>query len=157
MAWWQVALWALAGGFVVEGLEFTALQRRHRKWPWQVDAEAAETTGSTAAGPLGYFLAELVRLAAGGILGAALAGQVTGPLPAVAIGAAAPIIAGHLAAYVPLPPRPAQDGPAISTIPSATAQASSDNNGALSTRSAQRQRRPASSPEPLPERGGTTT
>lgn len=102
MAWWQAALWALAGGFVIEGLEFSALWQRHRRWPWQVDAESTAGEGK-AAGPWGYFLAELARLAAGGVLGAALAGQVTGPLPALAIGAAAPVIAGRLVAYVPLP------------------------------------------------------
>lgn len=123
MVWWQAALWALAGGFVVEGLEFAALQRRHHKWPWQVDAEAlasnpppGDTADNTAAaGPLGYFIAELIRLAAGGLLGAAMAGQITAPLPALAIGAAAPIVAGNLGAYIPLltgAPQPAPDTPA---------------------------------------------
>ncbi|MBP2321537.1 hypothetical protein JOF56_001922 [Kibdelosporangium banguiense] len=151
MVWWQAALWALAGGFVVEGLEFAALQRRHRKWPWQVDTEATEATG---AGPLGYFLAELVRLAVGGVLGAALAGQVTGPLPALAIGAAAPIIAGHLTAYLPLPPTPHQVGPADTTSPPA-AQTIPENVPPPAT-PAQPQPRPAPAPEPMHERGGTT-
>lgn len=141
MAWWQAALWALAGGFVVEGLEFVALLRRHRKWPWQVDAEA---TGSTAAGPLGYFIAEIVRLAAGGILGAALAAQVTGPLPAVAIGAAAPVIAGHLTAYVPLPPPP----------PDAEVQpARTSDSGPAVPKPAQQRRRPT--PRSASEQRGT--
>jgi hypothetical protein len=130
MVWWQAALWALAGGFVVEGLEFAALQRRHRKWPWQVDADAAEAAGGAAAGPLGYFVAEVMRLAAGGVLGAALTAQITGPLPAVAIGAAAPVIAGHLAAYVPLSPMPSQADAVAGGTPSPAALGGLDNRSA---------------------------
>ncbi|TCO47312.1 hypothetical protein EV192_11752 [Actinocrispum wychmicini] len=126
MVWWQACLWALAGGFVAEGLEFAALQRRYRKWPWEVDAEATAPTGGTAAGPLGYFIAELIRLAVGGILGAALAGQVTAPLPALAIGATAPVVAGHLAAYLPLPSAPAPDTPPSNTAPSTNARTMSN-------------------------------
>ncbi len=102
MIWWEAALWALAGGFVAEGLEFAALQRRHRKWPWQVDAEASTDESDVGSGVLGSFVGEALRLAAGCILGAALAGQVTGPLPALAIGATAPVVAGNLLTFVPL-------------------------------------------------------
>ncbi|WP_125783509.1 hypothetical protein [Amycolatopsis sp. WAC 01375] len=155
MMWWQAALWALAGGFVVEGLEFAALQRRYRKWPWQVDADAAEGAGGTAAGPLGYFVAELVRLAAGGILGAALSAQVTGPLPAVAIGAAAPVIAGHLAAYVPLPPIPSQDGQVAGAAPPPVAHDGLDHNSAAA-KPTQERRHPSPDSESLPESRGMT-
>ncbi|WP_143267176.1 hypothetical protein [Amycolatopsis thailandensis] len=106
MLWWQAALWALAGGFVVEGLEFAAVLRRHRLWPWQVDPRPETDIGTTAAGPLGYFIGEVVRLAVGGVLGAALSGQITDSLPALAIGAAAPAVAGNLFAFVPLPHQP---------------------------------------------------
>jgi hypothetical protein len=153
MVWWQAALWALAGGFVVEGLEFAALQRRHRKWPWQVDAEATAVTDGTAAGPLGYFVGEVLRLAAGGVLGAALAGQVTGPLPALAIGAAAPVIAGHLAAYVPLPTVASEASPPGTMDPSSLDQVGQGNNGSLP---AHQRSLPVPMPEPLPEREGTT-
>lgn len=152
MVWWQGALWALAGGFVVEGLEFAAVQRRYGKWPWQVDAAATGDGG--AAGPLGYFLAELIRLAAGGVLGAALAGQVTAPLPALAIGAAAPVIAGHLATYVPLPPAAPSLDPAQNTSASADRPALSDN--LPSVEPVPRQHPPASHLEPLPKREGTS-
>jgi hypothetical protein len=153
MVWWQAALWALAGGFVVEGLEFAALLRRHRKWPWQVDAEAAAAVDGAAAGPLGYFLAELVRLAAGGVLGAALAGQITAPLPALAIGAAAPIIAGHLTAFVPLPPTAPQSSLVGDANASATAQTSSETG---SSPAMPRQPRADPTAELQPERRGTT-
>jgi hypothetical protein len=157
MEWWQAALWALAGGVVVEGLEFAALQRRHRKWPWEVDAEASAGADSTAAGPLGYFLGELLRLGAGGILGAALAGQVTGPLAALAIGAAAPAIAEKLVAYVPLPPTPSEASPAPAAVPQPPAQPSLGNNGSVPTGQEQLNVSGHSvSPEPLPEREGTT-
>lgn len=155
MVWWQAALWALAGGFVVEGLEFAALQRRHRKWPWQVDADAAEATGGTAAGPLGYFVAEMVRLAAGGVLGAALAAQITGPLPALAIGAAAPVIASHLAAYVPLPSLPSQAEADAGIAPSHATHTSLDHSSAA-TKPAQQRRHPTPSSGSAPERRGTT-
>lgn len=113
MVWWHAGLWALAGGFVVEGLEFAALQRRHRRWPWQVDAETNPAENTMGAGPAGYFIAELVRLIAGGVLGAAMASQITAPLPALALGAAAPIVAGNLAAYIPLPAPPATNIPPL--------------------------------------------
>jgi hypothetical protein len=150
MAWWQAALWALAGGFVMEGLEFSALWRRHRRWPWQIDADAADTAGGGAAGPLGYFLAELARLAAGGILGAALAGQVTGPLPALAIGAAAPAIAGRLAAYVPLP----EVSPELAPATSPTSGPAVRNGQAPRPSAPQliQQHEPESSSSPVPER-----
>jgi hypothetical protein len=105
MQWWEAGLWALAGGFVVEGLEFSTVRRRHRQWPWQVDAAASESnvdSTSSAAGPLGYFIGEFIRLAAGSVLGAAMAGSVSAPLPALAVGAAAPIIAGNLASLIPM-------------------------------------------------------
>ncbi|WP_125726889.1 hypothetical protein [Kibdelosporangium aridum] len=151
MVWWQAALWALAGGVVVEGLEFAALQRRHHKWPWEVDAEVVRSD-STAAGPLGYFLGELVRLATGGILGAALAGQITGPLAALAIGAAAPAIAGHLGVYVPLPPAAPQANPATTIGSSPDDKACPGNNGSLPPKPDQ-PGTPAS--EPLPQREET--
>lgn len=154
MVWWQAALWALAGGFVVEGLEFAALLRRHHKWPWQVDAEAAATIGGTAAGPLGYFLAELVRLAAGGVLGAALAGQVTAPLPALAIGAAAPIIAGHLTAYIPLPPNPPQVDP-IRDANRVSMAETAPESGPSPAKPAPRPPRPVPTAERPRERRGT--
>lgn len=140
---------------MVEGFEFTALQRRYRKWPWQVDADAAEATGGTAAGPLGYFVAEIVRLAAGGILGAALAAQITGPLPAVAIGAAAPVIAGHLAAYVPLLPMPTHTDTDTDAGPPQVTHTGLDHSSAAAG-PAQQFHHPTPSSGPAPERKGTT-
>jgi hypothetical protein len=146
MAWWQAALWALAGGFVLEGLEFSVLLRRHRCWPWQVDAD---TAGGAAAGPLGYFLAEMVRLAVGGILGAGFAGQVTGPIPALAIGVAAPAIVGRLTTYVPLPEAP----PDLAvTFPPASASVAYNGHPGPYTPQLAQQNELATSSNPGPER-----
>lgn len=97
--WVQAALWGVAGGFVLEGLEFHAALRRHGRWPWKVTGRGARV------GTAGYLIAELIRLMAGGILaGAASAsGQVSGPLAALAIGVAAPVMVERLTALIPLP------------------------------------------------------
>lgn len=98
--WVHAALWGVAGGFVLEGLELWAALRRHGKWPWKVTGRGAK------AGAVGYLIAELIRLTAGGILAAAAAasGQVSGPLAALAIGVAAPMMVERLTALIPLPP-----------------------------------------------------
>jgi hypothetical protein len=92
----QAALWGLFGGFAVEGLDLiTALRRRG--WPWRVE-------GPPEAGPVGYAVAELIRLIIGGGVAWAVAasGQITGPAGALAVGAAAPLIVERLTSAVPL-------------------------------------------------------
>lgn len=107
MNWLHAALWGVAGGFVLEGLEFHAVLRRHGKWPWKV------TGRGVRAGATGYVCAELIRLAVGGILAgaAAASGQVSGALAALAIGVAAPVMVERLAALVPIPANTSGDLP----------------------------------------------
>jgi hypothetical protein len=81
----QLALWGLAGGFVVEGLELVAAIRRTRGWPWRVHGEV---------GLAPYLVSVALRLAVSGVLAAALGanGQVSGPAGAAMIGITAPLI-----------------------------------------------------------------
>ena len=81
----QLALWGLAGGFAVEGLELVAAIRRTRGWPWRVD-------GEVGLGP--YLLSVVLRLAISAVLAMALGanGQVSGPAGALMIGITAPLI-----------------------------------------------------------------
>lgn len=105
--WVHAGLWGLAGGFIVEGLELYVAVRQKGKWPWRVDGESE----NDQAGPLAYVIAETIRMVIGGILAGASAasGQVTGPLAAVAIGVAAPVMVGHLTALLPIPALAAAD------------------------------------------------
>lgn len=81
----QLALWGLAGGFAVEGLELVSAIRRTRGWPWRVD-------GEVGLGP--YLFSVAVRLAISAVLAVALGanGQVSGPAGALMIGITAPLI-----------------------------------------------------------------
>ncbi|MFD5092782.1 hypothetical protein ACFWMR_19430 [Amycolatopsis thailandensis] len=108
MNWVHAGLWGLTGGFIVEGLELYVAVRQKGAWPWRVTGE-----GPTA-GPAAYAVAETIRMLIGGILAAATAasGQVAGPLAAVAIGVAAPVMVGHLTALLPIPMKPA-DAPGV--------------------------------------------
>lgn len=100
MNWIQAALWGIAGGFVVEGLEFYSVVRQHGKSPWNVSGPGIR------AGRASYLVAELIRLVVGGILAgaAAASGQVSGALAAVAVGVATPLVVERLTALVPLGP-----------------------------------------------------
>lgn len=82
----RFAIWGLAGGAVVDGLEFYKLVRR------------AGGTFPTLWTKKAFLLAEVVRLMCGAILGYALgtAGQVEVPLGALSVGASAPLIAEKL-------------------------------------------------------------
>lgn len=94
----QAGLWGLAGGFVVDGLEFYTTVRRYGCLPWKVKGPGLE------AGRTAYLVAESVRMLIGGILasGAASSGQVSGPLAAIAIGVAAPLMVERLTTLIPL-------------------------------------------------------
>jgi hypothetical protein len=81
----QLALWGLAGGFAVEGLELVSAIRRTRGWPWRFDGEVG----------LGPYLASVgVRLVISAVVAMALGwnGQVSGPAGALIIGITAPLI-----------------------------------------------------------------
>jgi len=97
--WLQAALWGIAGGFVVEGLELQAVLKKRRKWPWHVRGPGVRASRTA------YLIAEAIRLLIGGILAAATAasGQVSTPLAALAIGVAAPVLVERLTSLLPLP------------------------------------------------------
>lgn len=97
MTWIEAVLWGLFGGFAVEGLDLYGAVRRHGCWPWRVH-------GPREVGAVGYFVAELFRLAIGSGLAWALAesGQITTAVGAVAVGVAAPLIVERLTRAIPL-------------------------------------------------------
>ena len=102
-------LWGLFGGFAVEGLDFWVSCVRFRMVPWKVNlptdgnalpagGPAGRSTSSEAGDFWLYIAGEVIRL----IIGAGLAwatastGQISGPLGALGVGAAAPAVIGQL-------------------------------------------------------------
>ena len=84
------ALWGLAGALVVEALELAAQIRRNKgRFPW---------VGRKLWPSL---LAVGLRLAASGMLAAAMSDQFIGRWPAFCVGAAAPIVVSRVMEYVP--------------------------------------------------------
>lgn len=97
MLWVEAALWGLSGGFAVEGLDLYGAVRRRGCWPWRA-------RGPREVGPVGYFVAELIRLVIGSILASALAesSQINTAFGALAVGVAAPLIVERLTQAIPL-------------------------------------------------------
>ena len=95
MSWIDAALWGVLGSCAVEGLDCNTAVRRHGRWPWRA-------RGPHEVGAFGYVVAELIRLIIGGVLAAAAVSQFTGPVGALAVGIAAPLIVERLARAVPL-------------------------------------------------------
>jgi hypothetical protein len=96
MVWWTFAGWGLFGGFVIDGLDLWKVVRSNGgSWPRECCS-------------IGFFVAEFIRLIAGAGLALALgqSGQVNGPIGALAVGVAAPLIAEKLAQAVPALPGP---------------------------------------------------
>jgi hypothetical protein len=111
----------LFGGFAVAGLELYTELRRYGRWPWK--QQPYPGTGKVPeAGPVGYAIAEAVRLFIGaGLAWAAPAtGQIAGPLGAPGVGVAAPTIIAQLAKAIPLTasPEPCGNPDSPSRIPS---------------------------------------
>ncbi len=96
-------LWGLFGGFAVEGLEFYAALRRHRRCPWQLP-DPTNPGAVPVPGPWFYIVAEIIRLLVGAGLAwaSAATGQISGPLGALGVGAAAPTIIGQITKAIPL-------------------------------------------------------
>jgi hypothetical protein len=89
--WMDYAVWGLVGGAIVDGIEFWQIVRANRgSWPLEYRTFA-------------FGVAELVRLSAGAGLAVAfgLSGQVTGPMGAMTIGLAAPLIVEKLSRQLP--------------------------------------------------------
>ena len=92
---WVYALWGAFGGLSVEAVQFYGAIRRTGKWPWKTKGEP---------GPLPLFVSVVIRVGVG--FGLALAavetGQVRGPLGAIAVGVAAPLLIEQMAKRAPL-------------------------------------------------------
>jgi hypothetical protein len=86
----EVALWGLLGGFAVEGLDFVRAQRRAAGWPPEMRTSA-------------WYVATAVRLTVGAVLAMALgeSGQIAGPIGALGVGAAAPVLVEKFLRAVP--------------------------------------------------------
>jgi len=95
MSSWVYALWGAFGGLSVEAVQFYGAIRRTGKWPWKIKGEP---------GPLPLFVSVVIRVGVG--FGLALAavetGQVSGPLGAIAVGVAAPLLIEQMSKRVPL-------------------------------------------------------
>ena len=96
MDWWTSGLWGLFGGFITDGLELWRLVRSNGgTWPGDCRSVA-------------FFVAESIRLIAGAGLAIAFgqSGQVSGPMGALAIGVATPLIVEKLTQQLPTIPPP---------------------------------------------------
>ncbi len=83
------AAWGFCGGFIVEALQLSGAIRRSRGWPWR-------RRGEPKLAP--YLVSVLLRLVVGAVLAAGLGGegQLGGPLSALVVGIAAPLIVEQL-------------------------------------------------------------
>ena len=92
---WVYALWGAFGGLSIEAVQFYGAIRGTGKWPWKTEGEPR---------PLPLFVSVVIRVGVG--FGLALAavetGQVRGPLGAIAVGVAAPLLIEQMAKRVPL-------------------------------------------------------
>lgn len=95
MALWLAALWGLAGGMSVEGMQLYARIHRTPGWSWHRPIPQ----GLTA-----YLLSLLIRagFSAGVTTAAAASDQVVGAFAMYGIGIAAPLVIEKLAKGVPL-------------------------------------------------------
>jgi hypothetical protein len=95
MTWWEYVLWGAFGGLAVEAIEFYGAIRRLKDLPWKTKGESP---------PLALAVSVVIRVGVGlGLtLAAGLAGLVSGPIGAIAIGVAAPLLIEQMAKQVPL-------------------------------------------------------
>jgi len=104
MTWWEYVLWGAFGGLSVEAIEFYGAIRRVKDWPWKTKNEPPPFV-------LAFSVVIRVGLGVGLALAAGQTGQVSGPMGAIAIGVAAPLLFEQMAKQVPLTTDP------ISTTP----------------------------------------
>lgn len=106
-------MWGAFGGLAVEALQFYSVLRRTGGWPWK-------TVGELDPGPL--VMSVVIRVGVGLGLAAAAGdtGQIAGPLGAIAVGVAAPLLIEQMAQQLP-----------ASDVPSSSANLSDEGgNGA---------------------------
>lgn len=106
MTWWEYVLWGAFGGLAVEAIQFHGAIQRVKDWPWRTEGESSA--------PL-LLVSVVIRVGLG--LGLALAagqtGQVGGPIGAVAVGVAAPLLFEQMARQVPLTTEPTSSTPPL--------------------------------------------
>ena len=90
----QFALWGAFGGFAVEALQFYSALRSCGDWPWRVKGEPPP-------GPLAASVAIRVSVGLGLAAAAGATGQVAGPIGAIAVGVAAPLVIEQMARHIP--------------------------------------------------------
>jgi hypothetical protein len=95
MTAWEYMLWGAFGGLAVEAIEFSGAIRRIKNWPWRAEGEPP---------PLALAISVMIRvgLGVGLALATGQAGQIAGPMGAVAVGVAAPLLIEQMARQVPL-------------------------------------------------------
>lgn len=95
MSPWEFAAWGAFGGFALEAIQFYGAIRRTGDWPWRTKGEP---------GPLPLLVSVLIRVGLG--LGLAWAAaetnQINGPIAAIAVGVAAPLIIEQMAKRIPV-------------------------------------------------------
>jgi len=85
MTWWGYALWGAFGGLAVEAVEFYGAIRRVNGWPWRMKGEPPPL-------PLAFSVMIRVGVGLGLVLAAGLAGKISTPFEAIAVGVAAPLL-----------------------------------------------------------------
>lgn len=103
MTGWEYVVWGAFGGLAVEAIEFYGAIRRVKGWPWKVAGEPPPL-------PLAVSVAIRVGLGLGLALAAGQTRQISGPIGAIAVGVAAPLLIEQMAKQVPpaTGPLPAQ-------------------------------------------------
>jgi hypothetical protein len=111
VTWFEAGLWGLGGGFVTQGLDLWSVFRAKGMLPWKVPPPTT-APDAPVAGPLAYLIVEMIRLTAGGVVAAATAasGQVAGPLAALGIGIATPLVVAKIVESFRSPPSEAIRG-----------------------------------------------
>ncbi|MEV7325659.1 hypothetical protein [Streptomyces sp. NPDC093970] len=89
MAWWQACLWGVLGAGLIEATEMWQLYRSQGHFPWLKDEKPQYKP---------YLIAVFLRFFMAGGLNSAYAAsnQVAGPVAALTLGIAAPLIIQHI-------------------------------------------------------------
>ncbi|MER5598503.1 hypothetical protein [Streptomyces sp. NPDC002265] len=110
MMWWQACLWGALGAGLVEAGEMWQLHRTQERFPWVKDGEPQIKP---------YLLAVFLRcfMAIGITAVYGVSGQVAGPLAAVTLGVAAPVIIQQIADSSPAGQPAVEPGATITERP----------------------------------------
>ncbi|GGM88069.1 hypothetical protein GCM10007977_107510 [Dactylosporangium sucinum] len=112
---WEAAMWGIAGGFVVDALQFAASLVRTGRFPWQPTPTDRErnvpgTEGHAADSRKVHLVAVIIRMTVSGIVTAALAHRLPDSSLALAVGITAPILVGRIVRMARVVDRPPANG-----------------------------------------------